>query len=524
MALYSFNSKDNEWEKTDIEGTLFVYTRSANPINGFMILNRLGLNNQIEPITKDLEFQLQDPFLLYRNASAIFGIWFYDKDECARIGQLMNSFVQLASKGSRQRRASESDSTLPNRIEQPKKSVDILQMLSKAQDEYNKASKSPNEPRPMIGNPSASATPGSSNLIKPTARRVSPSPPNVEGDGPKSSQVPNQPISIEDLFRNASISASTVQDKQGASKAVLQRSHSNCESGADVPVVEGGDSQMPHLLQRLMSANMVQEIERQQREVGMPSGPPVIFSGGSTTVTTESMNDQLKRTLNIIPSSPSRPPNTGHPLAGLTRGTTPGSSSSYENGPNVQTGNSHTRSTSLGAGKALRKSVPSQPQPPDSQALAGMGMHTVGSAPTLSCMAGQAVAGKNLITPGSLSQHTTLQNGTNVIRPGPARAQAPSPLKLNTPANTVLISPMEFEKSSTGATHVSPPLSAGPRISAGQMFAHDKPDVPQINPLTKEQMQQALLYLIKNDPSFMTVLHEAYVKSLTADIGRSKKL
>ena len=33
-----------------------------------MILNRLGLNNLIEPIAKDLEFQLQDPFLLYRNA------------------------------------------------------------------------------------------------------------------------------------------------------------------------------------------------------------------------------------------------------------------------------------------------------------------------------------------------------------------------------------------------------------------------------------------------------------------------
>ena len=33
-----------------------------------MILNRLGLNDLIEPINKNLEFQLQDPFLLYRNA------------------------------------------------------------------------------------------------------------------------------------------------------------------------------------------------------------------------------------------------------------------------------------------------------------------------------------------------------------------------------------------------------------------------------------------------------------------------
>jgi hypothetical protein len=34
-----------------------------------MILNRLGLNNLIEPLIKDLEFQLQDPFLLYKNAN-----------------------------------------------------------------------------------------------------------------------------------------------------------------------------------------------------------------------------------------------------------------------------------------------------------------------------------------------------------------------------------------------------------------------------------------------------------------------
>jgi len=42
--------------------------RSAFPISGFMIINRLGLNDLIEPINKKLEFQLQDPFLLYRTA------------------------------------------------------------------------------------------------------------------------------------------------------------------------------------------------------------------------------------------------------------------------------------------------------------------------------------------------------------------------------------------------------------------------------------------------------------------------
>uniref|UniRef100_A0A3B5L2C3 5'-(N(7)-methylguanosine 5'-triphospho)-[mRNA] hydrolase n=1 Tax=Xiphophorus couchianus TaxID=32473 RepID=A0A3B5L2C3_9TELE len=69
VALYNFNSKVNEWEKTEIEGTLFVYSRSASPHHGFTIMNRLSTENLVEPINKDLEFQLQDPFLLYRNGN-----------------------------------------------------------------------------------------------------------------------------------------------------------------------------------------------------------------------------------------------------------------------------------------------------------------------------------------------------------------------------------------------------------------------------------------------------------------------
>ncbi|KAJ8370853.1 hypothetical protein SKAU_G00108810 [Synaphobranchus kaupii] len=95
VALYTFNSKANEWEKTDIEGTLFVYTRSASPYHGFTIMNRLNMKNLVEPINKDLEFQLQDPFLLYRNSNlAIYSIWFYDKNDCQRIAQLMARVVK----------------------------------------------------------------------------------------------------------------------------------------------------------------------------------------------------------------------------------------------------------------------------------------------------------------------------------------------------------------------------------------------------------------------------------------------
>ncbi|XP_032660073.1 mRNA-decapping enzyme 1A [Chelonoidis abingdonii] len=98
VALYSFSPKANEWEKTDIEGTLFVYRRSASPYYGFTIVNRLNMHNLVEPVNKDLEFQLHEPFLLYRNASlSIYSIWFYDKNDCHRIAKLMANLLAFAA-------------------------------------------------------------------------------------------------------------------------------------------------------------------------------------------------------------------------------------------------------------------------------------------------------------------------------------------------------------------------------------------------------------------------------------------
>ncbi|XP_072928299.1 mRNA-decapping enzyme 1A isoform X1 [Hemitrygon akajei] len=136
VALYTFNPKSGEWEKTDIEGTLFVYTRSASPYHGFTIMNRLNMKNLVEPINKDLEFQLQDPFLLYRNSNlSIYSIWFYDKNDCQRIAQLMSKVVQLEA----QRVQQESPGrTTPNKTNgyDEENAIDILDMLSKAKEEY----------------------------------------------------------------------------------------------------------------------------------------------------------------------------------------------------------------------------------------------------------------------------------------------------------------------------------------------------------------------------------------------------
>lgn len=132
VALYTF--EENEWEKTNIEGALFVYSRNGEPYHSLVIMNRLNTNNLIEPVSRGIELQLKEPFLLYRNAKCrIYGIWFYDKDECIRVATKLNSLVKDSIKA-------------PNEMSQnptysaPAKtnaSVDIFSMLSKAQDDFN---------------------------------------------------------------------------------------------------------------------------------------------------------------------------------------------------------------------------------------------------------------------------------------------------------------------------------------------------------------------------------------------------
>jgi len=126
VALYTFNAEANAWQKTNIEGTLHVYTRSAEPLHSIMIMNRLNTNNLMEPIENGLDFQLQEPFLLYRNSGgSIYGIWFYDKEECAKISNILKTLIKNIIV--KQNDKKETGST---------KTIDLVSMLSRAQEDY----------------------------------------------------------------------------------------------------------------------------------------------------------------------------------------------------------------------------------------------------------------------------------------------------------------------------------------------------------------------------------------------------
>lgn len=136
VALYTF--EENEWEKTNIEGALFVYSRNGEPYHSLVIMNRLSTNNLIEPVSKGIELQLKEPFLLYRNAKCrIYGIWFYDKDECVRVATKLNSLIKESMKQAPGVNENMAQNTAYSSSTPSSAPVDIFTMLSKAQDDFN---------------------------------------------------------------------------------------------------------------------------------------------------------------------------------------------------------------------------------------------------------------------------------------------------------------------------------------------------------------------------------------------------
>ncbi|XP_065342281.1 mRNA-decapping enzyme 1B isoform X2 [Cloeon dipterum] len=130
VALYSFNNDENKWEKTEIEGALFLYSRDTQPSHAFIIMNRLNTNNLVEIVKPSLDFQIKEPFLLYKTGQAsIFGIWFYNKNDCHRFSQNLDKLVKSLSKSPPQKRGDGVGG------------VDIFGMLSKAQEDFNSKKK-----------------------------------------------------------------------------------------------------------------------------------------------------------------------------------------------------------------------------------------------------------------------------------------------------------------------------------------------------------------------------------------------
>ncbi|XP_069101394.1 mRNA-decapping enzyme 1B-like [Argopecten irradians] len=511
VALYSFSSVANEWEKTSIEGSLFLYQRSAAPTHGFMILNRLGLKNLIEPISKELEFQQQDPFLLYRNAKAIYGIWFYDKEECTRIGQVHYSFLQQvidtkkAKEGARDIIAPKTESVV-SALAMGNRNVDIMQLLSKAQHEYDKCKVPGGDPKPFIDNPNASAT-KTSNLIKPKPLKIPGAGPEEEDTDPSQlATTPTASLTLETLFRTASLQQTQQQaDLPNIPKtSQFHRSMSVTDAERQMTSQPTSEDTFPPLLRHIMSSSsMVEDIERQQYVD--PAGPD------SSHVSSVAEDPNISRKGGRGEAKHSKP--HGGDGKKSPRGGRSDLRDKHQGGGDAES--MDVIKQLLSSGSKQRQTVSPGVKPPKSVSPAIKSV----SPTALTAELDQVHIGGELLTPAALEQKAASISSLPDMAPAgsalPQGAAAPM-------GSDVLLTPMAFAKVPLPGAKASPgpvaPLNtttvsddSNPLDRSGGSSSSES--IP-VAALTKEQLHQAMLYLLKNDPNFLNILHEGYLSSL----------
>ncbi|TVU26852.1 hypothetical protein EJB05_29421 [Eragrostis curvula] len=103
VTLYDFNIDHNQWSRKDVEGSLFVVKRNTQPRFQFIVMNRRNTDNLVEDLLSDFEYELQPPYLLYRNAAQeVNGIWFYNQHDCEAVaslfGRILNAYAKVPPK------------------------------------------------------------------------------------------------------------------------------------------------------------------------------------------------------------------------------------------------------------------------------------------------------------------------------------------------------------------------------------------------------------------------------------------
>ncbi|XP_039036367.1 mRNA-decapping enzyme-like protein [Hibiscus syriacus] len=98
VTFYEFEIDSSQWPKR-CEGSLFVVKRSTQPRFQFIVMNRRNTDNLVENLLGDFEYEVQGPYLLYRNAAhEVNGIWFYNPRDCEEVANLFSRILNAYSK------------------------------------------------------------------------------------------------------------------------------------------------------------------------------------------------------------------------------------------------------------------------------------------------------------------------------------------------------------------------------------------------------------------------------------------
>uniref|UniRef100_A0A8I3Q4M5 5'-(N(7)-methylguanosine 5'-triphospho)-[mRNA] hydrolase n=1 Tax=Canis lupus familiaris TaxID=9615 RepID=A0A8I3Q4M5_CANLF len=591
VALYTFCPKANQWEKTDIEGTLFVYRRSASPYHGFTIVNRLNMHNLVEPVNKDLEFQLHEPFLLYRNASlSIYSIWFYDKNDCHRIAKLMADVVEEETRRSQQAARDKQSPSQANGCSDHRP-IDILEMLSRAKDEYERnqmgdsnisspglqpstqlsnlgstetleempsgsQDKSQRERErqrhrqrekqaPCTGSPTWDSIPG----LQDRALGQRQAPNRCATQGSQSAPSGHKHLTVEELFGTSLPKEQpAVMGLDSEEVEKLPGDASQKESSSLLPFSfeqSGGVPPSENLGVRpaahhpvppevpapvlITPASITQSGEKQAPGYAVPLRPvlsPTLPADAPTAQVPPSLprNATIMQAVKTTPRQ--RSPLLTQPVPELSHTNLTATQSPFRAPLSV----TNTAGTSLPSVDLLQKlRLTPQHDQIQTQSLGKGAM-----APSFSPAAGQLATPESFIEPPpkTAAARASASLSNMVLAPLQSMQQNQDPDVFAQPkvlssaipvtgptlvtattmaVSSVLLSPSVFQQTVTRSTDLERKASAPSPLTVGTSENQRKPSII----LSKSQLQDTLIHLIKNDSSFLSTLHEVYLQVLT---------
>uniref|UniRef100_A0A2K6AVT7 5'-(N(7)-methylguanosine 5'-triphospho)-[mRNA] hydrolase n=1 Tax=Macaca nemestrina TaxID=9545 RepID=A0A2K6AVT7_MACNE len=522
VALYTFCPKANQWEKTDIEGTLFVYRRSASPYHGFTIVNRLNMHNLVEPVNKDLEFQLHEPFLLYRNASlSIYSIWFYDKNDCHRIAKLMADVVEEETRRSQQAVRDKQSPSQANGCSDHRP-IDILEMLSRAKDEYERNQMGDSN----ISSPGLQPSTQLSNLGSTETLEETPS-----GSQDKSAPSGHKHLTVEELFgtslpkeQPAVVSLDSEEVERLPGDASQKEPNSflpfpfEQSGGAPQSETLGVPSAAHHSVQPeittpvlITPASITQSNEKHAPTYTIPLSPvlsPTLPSEAPTTQVPPSLprNSTMMQAVKTTPRQ--RSPLLNQPVPELSHAGLIASQSPFRAPLNV----ANTAGTSLPSVDLLQKlRLTPQHDQIQTQPL-GKGAVVASFSPA----PGQLATPESFIEPSSKTAAARAAASASLSNMVLAPLQvmvagAPLVTATTTAVSSVLLAPSVFQQTVTRSSDLERKASSPSPLTIGTPESQRKPSII----LSKSQLQDTLIHLIKNDSSFLSTLHEVYLQVLT---------
>ncbi|XP_004411508.1 PREDICTED: mRNA-decapping enzyme 1A isoform X2 [Odobenus rosmarus divergens] len=502
VALYTFCPKANQWEKTDIEGTLFVYRRSASPYHGFTIVNRLNMHNLVEPVNKDLEFQLHEPFLLYRNASlSIYSIWFYDKNDCHRIAKLMADVVEEETRRSQQAARDKQSPSQANGCSDHRP-IDILEMLSRAKDEYERSTPSGHKHltvEELFGTSLPKEQPAVVGLDSEEVEKL-------PGDASQKESSSFLPFSFEQ----------SGGAPQSENLGVHPAAHHSVPPEVPTPVL-------------ITPASITQSGDKQAPGYAIPLRPvlsPTLPAEAPTAQVPPSLprNTTMMQAVKTTPRQ--RSPLLSQPVPELSHANLTATQSPFRAPLSV----TNTAGTSLPSVDLLQK-LRLTPQHDQIQTQS-LGKGPV--APSFSPAAGQLATPESFIEPPSktAAARASASLSNMVLAPLQSMQQNQDPEVFAQPkvlssaipvagptlvtattmaVSSVLLSPSVFQQTVTRSADLERKASAPSPLTVGTSENQRKPSII----LSKSQLQDTLIHLIKNDSSFLSTLHEVYLQVLT---------